>query len=144
MQLDRNKIEQVFLNLFMNAIHAMPRGGTLTARTNKRQLTEDDFNGCLTKPMQCQIGETVVVADVEDTGEGIPEDRLAKVFDPFFTTKPTGQGTGLGLTVVSKIIDLHSGLIDISNRKEGGVRARVMFTVQKGGNHDEKTNPSRG
>ena len=134
-RLDRNKIEQVFVNLMMNSIHAMPKGGTLTVRTYVRQ-----FNGG--GPPQghgepdkladrLRVGDTVVVAEVDDTGTGIPENQLPKVFDPFFTTKPTGKGTGLGLTVTNKIIELHGGVIDIRNRKEGGVRVEVMLKAQR-------------
>ena len=128
--LDRNKIKQVFVNLFINAIHAMPGGGTLTVRTYAKQLTETDHKAGHIRAGHFSIGETVVIAEVEDTGTGIPEGQLTKIFDPFFTTKPTGKGTGLGLTVTSKIIDLHGGMIDIRNRNEGGVRVSVLFKAQ--------------
>jgi len=69
----------------------------------------------------------VVRVEIEDTGSGIPPEALRKIFDPFFTTKATGEGTGLGLAIVKRIIDLHSGEIEITNRPEGGVRCRMMF-----------------
>jgi signal transduction histidine kinase len=72
-----------------------------------------------------------VVAEVEDTGTGIPEPDMAKIFDPFFTTKPTGVGTGLGLPVSKKIIELHGGLLDIKNKREGGVRVTIMLKIQR-------------
>jgi signal transduction histidine kinase len=72
-------------------------------------------------------GDTVVMVEIEDTGTGIPIEVLRKIFDPFFTTKATGQGTGLGLAIVKRIIDLHSGEIEIVNRPEGGVHCRLMF-----------------
>ncbi len=134
--LDANKIQQVFVNLFMNAIHAMPDGGTLTVKTYMQPWTENGYNSKLYKADLFRANENVIIAEVEDTGTGIPEEKLGKIFDPFFTTKPTGQGTGLGLTVVSKIIDLHDGMIDIQNRKEGGARVRVIFKAH-GGDTDE-------
>jgi signal transduction histidine kinase len=67
---------------------------------------------------------------VQDTGTGIPETLLPKVFDPFFTTKPVGHGTGLGLAVVKKIVDLHGGAIDIRNAPSGGVHVILILKVK--------------
>ncbi len=128
-RLDNEKIEQVFVNIFLNAVHAMPEGGTLTVKTYTAKLTKINHDLGSRKADHPRIGETVVIVEVEDTGTGIPKDKLAEIFDPFFTTKATGKGTGLGLTVTKKIIDLHGGTIDIGNRKEGGVRATIMFKV---------------
>ena len=134
-RLDRNKIEQVFVNVLMNAIHAMPKAGTLTVKTYVKQFNGGGHPRGHGEPDKLadrlRVGDAVVVAEVEDTGTGIPENQLSKVFDPFFTTKPTGKGPGLGLTVTSKIIELHGGAIDIRNRKEGGVRVEVMLKAQR-------------
>jgi PAS domain S-box-containing protein len=135
LKLDKTKIQQVFINVFMNAIHSMPQGGMLTIGTYIRRLTEIDYDvgdrtvGHLRvgDTVDFKVGEIAVVAEVEDTGAGIPEDKLAKIFDPFFTTKAAGKGSGLGLTVVKKIVELHGGSIDIRNRPEGGVIVTVIF-----------------
>jgi PAS domain S-box-containing protein len=129
--LDRNKIKQVFVNILTNAIHATPPGGTLTVCTTARQLEQEEVDHDAGSRLadRFRAGETVVIAEVIDTGCGIPEDKLAQIFDPFFTTKATGKGTGLGLTVTKKIVELHGGSLDICNRKEGGVAVTIMFKV---------------
>jgi C4-dicarboxylate-specific signal transduction histidine kinase len=88
--MDRNKIEQVLVNIFMNAIQAMPHGGTLTVRTSAAAAGGS--------------GAGAITVVIDDTGPGIPEAYLTKVFEPFFTTKTAGQGTGLGLCVARQII----------------------------------------
>lgn len=126
--LDSAKISQVFINLLTNAFHAMKDGGTLRVRTYAKQLTGvgRNISGARSEAFR-GVGQRIVVAEIEDTGCGIPEEKLGKVFEPFFTTKPTGAGTGLGLSVVKTIIDLHSATIDLNNRPEGGVRVTIMF-----------------
>jgi PAS domain S-box-containing protein len=130
-RLDRNKVEQVFLNLFMNALQAMPNGGQLTVRTFARSLAEHEVindHGSRTAE-RFRPGDQLVVAEVDDTGEGIPADKMPKIFEPFFTTKPTGQGTGLGLAVSRKILEMHGADIGLKNRPEGGLRVTVTFKV---------------
>ena len=127
LQLDSGKISQVFINLFTNAVHAMEEGGTLSVRTYTKQLTGVGANIAGQNSDAFRVGQALVVAEVDDTGTGIPEDKLPKIFEPFYTTKPTGKGTGLGLSVVKTIIDLHGGTIDIRNLPGGGTRATLMF-----------------
>jgi signal transduction histidine kinase len=69
----------------------------------------------------------VVIAEVADTGPGIPPELLGRVFEPFFTTKPTGKGTGLGMSVVKSIMNLQLGTVQIRNRVTGGAVAILTF-----------------
>ena len=114
--LDRTRIEHVFVNLFLNAMQAMPPGGTLTVRT----FASTPFGGDSDAPAG-------VMVEVDDTGHGIMPENAGKLFEPFFTTKPPGQGTGLGLAIVRRIMEIHGGSIRLSNRKEGGARATLQF-----------------
>lgn len=128
---DKRQIQQVFVNIFMNAIHAMPKGGTLKVRTYSKQLTETTHFEGSRKADHFWVGDVAVIAEVEDTGTGIPEEHLAKIFDPFFTTKPTGVGTGLGLPVSKKIIELHGGSLDVRNVRGGGVKVTIMLKAKR-------------
>lgn len=129
LQLDRNKIEQVFLNLFINSLHAMANGGTLHVLTRVRPLQAEEvvWDAGSRVAERFRPGDRVVEVLVEDTGTGIAPDKLSKIFEPFFTTKPTGQGTGLGLAVTRKILELHGATIRLTNRNEGGVCATLWF-----------------
>jgi PAS domain S-box-containing protein len=130
-RVDRNKVKQVLVNLLTNAAHAMPDGGTLTVRSQLRQLVPSDLDhdDGARGPDRLHAGQSVAVVEILDTGAGIPPDQLVRVFDPFFTTKPTGKGTGLGLTVTKKIIELHGGAIHVQNRPEGGVAVTLTFKL---------------
>jgi signal transduction histidine kinase len=129
--LDAIKIEQVLINLLTNACHAMPDGGILTVSTAVRTLTANDVKWEAGDRSGSRLRQDEQVAEVRiyDTGPGIPADAMDKIFDPFFTTKPTGKGTGLGLTVARKIVDLHHGRLELSNVPEGGVAATVWLRL---------------
>ena len=130
---DRNKIQQVFINLFMNAVQAMEGGGSLTVTTRQKDLSRDDCGRFPPGKHQFSVGDSVVMVEIADTGPGIPENKLDKLFDPFFTTKPIGKGTGLGLSISRKIIELHDAMIDIRNREKGGVVVKLLFKPNQGG-----------
>lgn len=104
---DADQLQQVFLNLFLNARDAMPEGGELWIRTG--------------------FETNEIVAEVADTGAGIGENDRKKIFDPFFTTKQTGKGTGLGLAVCYGIITAHHGKIEVAARKNGGTSFRIFL-----------------
>jgi len=128
--LDGVKIEQVFVNLFTNAVDAMAKSGTLRVKTYLNVLTETQRDPGSREAAHFYAGETVVIADVEDTGSGVAPETMRKIFDPFFTTKATGKGTGLGLAIVKRILDLHGGTIHIQNMTAGGARCRLMFKTR--------------
>jgi len=130
-KMEKSQIQQVFVNIFMNAIQAMERGGKLTIRTFLKRLVQSRHDEGSRTSNQFFLGDLTVVTEIEDTGPGIREENLAKIFDPFFTTKPTGVGTGLGLPVSKKIIEMHGGALDIANRSGGGVRVTVLLKAEK-------------
>lgn len=135
---DANKVVQVFVNLLTNAIDAMPDNGRITVRTAVVPMSEELSAFSAIGAGKFERGEPMIVVQVNDSGSGIPEDKLTKVFDPFFTTKPTGKGTGLGLTVTRKIVELHGGAIDIRNRPEGGARVTLLFHAEKEDGHERQ------
>ncbi len=106
-----NKLQQVFLNLFMNARDSMPSGGMVEVRTTAH-------NGS-------------VEIEITDTGSGIPQENLHRIFDPFFTTKSMGRGTGLGLSVSYGIIKEHAGKVDVRSVQGKGTSFRLEFPVAR-------------
>ncbi|MDR3405580.1 MAG: ATP-binding protein [Chthoniobacter sp.] len=132
--LDAPKIEQVFINVFTNACHAMPGGGELSVTTSERVIESDDPEPEREDAEGPRFlrGDKVVTVEIRDRGSGIPEDKLGKLFDPFFTTKTSGNGTGLGLAVVKKIIELHEGKISIANADGGGARVTISLKSAPG------------
>lgn len=124
--MDASKLEQVFINFFLNAIQAMPQGGQLRVTTRRTRL-DDDPSAWSPLFHKFSAGDNLIIAEVEDTGTGIAEADLPRVFDPFFTTKPVGVGTGLGLSVARRIVDLHAGAVEIRNAPAGGARVTVVL-----------------
>lgn len=125
-RIDKSKLEQALINLFTNALHATPKGGTLAVRTrvvlpgpNSESYLRDFATLCPARP--------VVLIEVQDSGPGIPAENLPKVFEPFFTTKPPGLGTGLGLCIVKKIMELHQGAVHLQNIQPHGVCATLLL-----------------
>jgi signal transduction histidine kinase len=104
------KLQQVFVNLFLNARDAMPSGGELAIHTG--------------------MTESMVVIDISDTGFGISEDNIRRIFDPFFTTKSIGRGTGLGLAVSYGIVQEHGGGIFVDSSSGKGTHFRVKLPTR--------------
>jgi signal transduction histidine kinase len=107
-----DQLQQVFINLAINAVQAMKGGGRLT--------------------MTAQAGPEWLTVRVADTGIGIPPENLSKVFDPFFSTKPEGEGTGLGLSIIHAIVDSHGGRINVTSRVGIGTVFTLEFPIVRG------------
>ena len=130
-EVDQTKIEQVLVNIFINAMHSMERGGTITVELDLVSRSSVEHDEGLRLRERIKEGDEMVRITVVDTGKGIPEEALGKLFDPFFTTKATGKGTGLGLTVARKIADLHGGEMTLGNRPDGkGAMATLTLRVE--------------
>ncbi len=117
MQGNAGKLQQVFLNLFLNARDAMDQGGRLEVTT--RTVTKT-ISGAETG---------LVVVEVIDTGHGIAPEHLSRIYDPFFTTKSAKKGTGLGLSVTYGIIQEHGGAIEAISRAGEGTCFHLEFPV---------------
>lgn len=134
---DRNQLEQVVMNLSVNARDAMPTGGVLTIATANHRLTETERG----TPRQIPPGEYVVLS-VADTGTGMTQDVLAHLFEPFYTTKEFGKGTGLGLSTVFGIVNQSGGYISVASALGEGTTFTIYFPcVESGAAPHEAPNP---
>lgn len=106
---DSQQIEQVLINLIINASHSMEKSENAKLNISARRIGSD------------------VVIKLEDNGSGVPEKIIQNIWDPFFTTKPVGKGTGLGLSISRSIIEAHSGKIDVANKPEGGAVFQIVL-----------------
>jgi PAS domain S-box-containing protein len=118
---DQGQIEQVLLNLYVNAADAMPGGGDLFLKTIN--VTDKDMKG---RPYRPKPGNYVLLT-VRDTGTGMDKRTTERVFDPFFSTKGLGKGTGLGLASVYGIIKAHGGYIDVESKKGSGTTFKIYL-----------------
>ncbi len=118
-EVDRGQMEMVLLNLFVNALHAMPEGGDLHLLSENVVIDKDHAEN-----LKLKQGEYVKVS-VVDTGIGMDKKTQKMIFDPFFSTKEMGGGTGLGLASASEVIRNHGGIIDVYSEKSKG----ATFTI---------------
>lgn len=108
---DFDQLQQVFLNLFLNARDAMPNGGDIGIRT------------------KLNVNQNEILVEISDTGAGIAPENIKQIFDPFFTTKPTGKGTGLGLAVCYGIVTAHGGKIEVQPNNGKGTRFIIILPI---------------
>lgn len=125
------RLQQVLINLITNSIHAMEKAPEprIKIRARLRTMRDLERNEGARTFDHLREGDETIVVEVIDNGCGIPAKAVARLFDPFYTTKATGMGTGLGLTVVRSIIDLHGGQVEIGNDPGTG-GARVTMTLK--------------
>ncbi len=126
---DPSQIHTMLLNLASNAKDAMPNGGTLTLRLQKRHAPDN------------MKGDHAVVLEVEDTGNGIPPEITERIFDPFFTTKEPGKGTGLGLSQVYHAVSGMGGFIDVKNLPTRGTRFSIYLPEAGKTQREKKSAP---
>jgi CheY-like chemotaxis protein len=122
---DQGQMEQVFLNLFVNAWQAMPDGGNIYIRTESINL---DSN--FVEPHDLKPGQYIKIS-ITDTGVGMSDDTIKRIFDPFFTTKEVGRGTGLGLASVYGIVKNHNGVINVSSEEGIGSTFEIYLPSSK-------------
>lgn len=122
---DENQIQEVFLNIMLNAVQAMGEGGSLTIRTYSEKITEDGRR----KTVKFKLGDKIVVTEFRDTGKGMDDETLNKIFDPFFTTKE--EGIGLGLFVCYGIIENHGGIIEAQSKLGEGSTFIIKLPIPK-------------
>ena len=124
---DAGRIQQALLNLVVNGLHAMPRGGRLTVSV------QPGVSPARVPPeIERPIDARYVRLDVQDEGVGIPKDHLGRIFEPFFTTKRVGEGTGVGLPVTIGIVREHGGWIDVESEVGKGSRFSVFLPAEGG------------
>jgi two-component system, cell cycle sensor histidine kinase and response regulator CckA len=124
-QADVRLVEQVLVNLVVNARDAMPKGGRLTIATAPIELADGDQHHPSGRP------GLFVRLSVEDTGGGMPDDVVGRIFEPFFTTKEAGKGTGLGLATAHGIVAQHEGWIEVESHVGRGTRFDVFLPVRR-------------
>jgi two-component system cell cycle sensor histidine kinase/response regulator CckA len=134
-KVDQGQIEQVLLNLYLNATQAMPNGGNLYIRTENITLNKKYM-----EPYELEPGDYVKTS-VTDTGIGMDKTTLQKVFDPFFTTKKLDRGTGLGLASAYGIIKNHNGFFEVSSEKNKGTTFNFYIPASEKKVMQKKTKP---
>ncbi len=125
---DQSKLEQVLVNVIMNSIQAMAHRGLLEIRTYSDEASDIPRDEGLREMNAMKTGDAVSIIEIRDHGPGIPDEIMTRIFEPFFTTKATGEGTGLGLSVCKRIVELHRGQMQVTNMPEHkGTLVRIIL-----------------
>jgi PAS domain S-box-containing protein len=139
---DPGQLEQVVMNLAVNACDAMPDGGELIFRTGRVELDEDHALACADS-----VPGSYVLLAVTDTGTGMTEEVRSRAFEPFFTTKPQGKGTGMGLAMVYGIVRNHGGFVTMTSQVGSGTTVEAYLPAAKDARRpepDDQKAPVRG
>ena len=131
---NEGSVEQVLINLALNARDAMPKGGVITVGTDVVMVNQTELG----RHPEARPGQYVCLT-VNDTGCGIAREMVGRIFDPFFTTKEVGKGTGLGLSMVQSIVQQHQGWIEVYSEVGKGSTFRALFPVTEGAVAAKKT-----
>jgi two-component system NtrC family sensor kinase len=151
LHVDQHQLQQVLINLFLNARDAMPQGGILDIAACRSQFSasrtggqtdspavimgrrRDDFNRVFSAPLKKEWESVPCVRlDIRDSGQGIPPGIMASIFDPFFTTKEPGKGTGLGLAISARIIDTFGGRVTVKSASGKGTTFTLWLPYAQG------------
>lgn len=136
---DPSQLQSIFINLGINASHAMKEGGKITISTTVVHMDEKD---CEMNSFQIFPGDFIQV-EFRDTGTGIPKELLSKIFEPFFTTKELGQGTGLGLSAVLGTVQQHQGSISVYSEEGKGTSFHILLPLAANGAVESKSETVR-
>lgn len=134
---DKQRMQQVFINLIKNAVEAVDNEGQVSIRAKKHKAIDKIEGGeveifnYLKYHGKCTLEDDTVDIEIKDTGSGIPPDILPKIFDPFFTTKDVGRGSGLGLFVVHEIVEEHDGCIAVDSEAGKGTAFLIRLPVKE-------------
>lgn len=124
---DKGRMEQVFINLLMNAAQSIEGEGNVTVRSYAGRMDGNESKRSAHGEQYFDKDEEAVFVEVEDDGAGIPPENMKKIFEPFFTTKGSRGGTGLGLGICMSIIDMHKGLLNVESEVGKGTKMSVVL-----------------
>ena len=132
---DKQRLQQAFLNLLKNAIESIEDEGTITIRAWQQTASDkaedtNEIDNYLKYRGKCTVEMDTVDIEIADTGSGMPPEVAAKIFDPFFTTKDVGKGSGLGLSIVHEIIEEHDGCIAVDSKPGRGTRFFIRLPAK--------------